>query len=225
MTTQTKALDEYFLIVAFTLLLNRVHVFANFMLHLDRETWQYYAPKGSHTCLYINYSAQRGRKHRSHAQNYQMLWSNITLSFFSQTPKQLNKEYKRRIKELNYTYNTYSAFAYDAVWSIALMLDQSEALLQKRNSSLKELAFGNKEASEIFVRLLNRTNFPGMSVSPVIHIRKFYFNCNNFKYVFNSICIYYCTTCRIFRKVLISMEFLFFFMIIQKMTKLPVRTL
>ena len=150
---------------------------------------------------------------------------NITLSFLPQTPKQLNKEYKRRIKELNYTYNTYSAFAYDAVWSIALMLDQSEALLQKRNSSLKELAFGNKEASEIFVRLLNRTNFPGMSVSPVIHIRKFYFNCNNFKYFFNSICIYYCTTCRIFRKVLISMEFLFFFMIIQKMSKLPVRTL
>ena len=30
-----KALDEYFLMVVFTLLLNRVHVF---MLNLDRET-------------------------------------------------------------------------------------------------------------------------------------------------------------------------------------------
>ena len=33
-----KALSEYFLMVVFTLLLNRVHVFANFMFNLDRET-------------------------------------------------------------------------------------------------------------------------------------------------------------------------------------------
>ena len=31
-TTQMKALDEYFLMVVFTLLLNRVHVFANFFV-------------------------------------------------------------------------------------------------------------------------------------------------------------------------------------------------
>ena len=30
-TTQMKVLDEYFLMVVFTLLLNRVHVFANFV--------------------------------------------------------------------------------------------------------------------------------------------------------------------------------------------------
>ena len=39
-TTQMKALNEYFLIVVFALLLNRVHVFANFMFNLDGETWQ-----------------------------------------------------------------------------------------------------------------------------------------------------------------------------------------
>ena len=39
-TTQTKALEEHFLMVVFTLLLNRVHVFANFMFNLDREKWQ-----------------------------------------------------------------------------------------------------------------------------------------------------------------------------------------
>ena len=33
-----KALDEYFLMVVFTLLLNRDHVFAIFMFNLDRET-------------------------------------------------------------------------------------------------------------------------------------------------------------------------------------------
>ena len=37
-TTQMKALDEYFLMVVFTLLLNEVHVFAIFMFNLDRET-------------------------------------------------------------------------------------------------------------------------------------------------------------------------------------------
>ena len=36
-TTQMKALDEYFLMV---LLLNTVHVFANFMFNLNKETWQ-----------------------------------------------------------------------------------------------------------------------------------------------------------------------------------------
>ena len=41
-TIQTKALDEYFLILVFKLLLNRVHVFANFIFHLKSETyWQW----------------------------------------------------------------------------------------------------------------------------------------------------------------------------------------
>ena len=38
LTTQMKALDEYFLMVLFMLLLNTVHVFAIFMSNLDRET-------------------------------------------------------------------------------------------------------------------------------------------------------------------------------------------
>ena len=40
-TTQMKALDEYFLMVVFTLLLNRVHDFTHFMFNLNRETWQW----------------------------------------------------------------------------------------------------------------------------------------------------------------------------------------
>ena len=35
-----KALEQHFLMVVFMLLLNRVHVFANFMFSLDREIWQ-----------------------------------------------------------------------------------------------------------------------------------------------------------------------------------------
>ena len=38
-TTQMKALNEYFLLVMFTLLLNGVHVLANFMLNMNREIW------------------------------------------------------------------------------------------------------------------------------------------------------------------------------------------
>ena len=36
-TTQIKALDEYFLMVVFTLLLNNVDVLANFMFNLQRQ--------------------------------------------------------------------------------------------------------------------------------------------------------------------------------------------
>ena len=36
-TTQMEALNEYFLMSVFTLLLNGVHVFANFMFNLNRE--------------------------------------------------------------------------------------------------------------------------------------------------------------------------------------------
>ena len=39
-TTQMKALDGYFLMEVFTLLLNRVHDFGNFVFNLNRETWQ-----------------------------------------------------------------------------------------------------------------------------------------------------------------------------------------
>ena len=37
-TTQMKALNEYFLIVLFVLLLNKVHVFAIFMFNFNKET-------------------------------------------------------------------------------------------------------------------------------------------------------------------------------------------
>ena len=36
-----KALDDYFLLVVFTLLLNSGHVFLIFMFSLDRESWQW----------------------------------------------------------------------------------------------------------------------------------------------------------------------------------------
>ena len=39
MTTQMKALDEYFLMVVFALLLKRVYVFANFVVNLGIQTW------------------------------------------------------------------------------------------------------------------------------------------------------------------------------------------
>ena len=39
--TEMKALNEYFVMVVFTLLLNRLHIFSIFMFNLDsREIWQ-----------------------------------------------------------------------------------------------------------------------------------------------------------------------------------------
>ena len=37
-TIQMKALNEFFLMVVLTLLLNKIHVFVNFLFHLKRET-------------------------------------------------------------------------------------------------------------------------------------------------------------------------------------------
>ena len=41
---QMKALDEHFVMVVFTLLLNGVNDFANFLFNFDRETWQCKGP-------------------------------------------------------------------------------------------------------------------------------------------------------------------------------------
>ena len=57
-TIQMKALDEYFLMVVFTLLLNRLHVFENVMFHLNRETRQWKGvsrklrPQKLHRCVF-----------------------------------------------------------------------------------------------------------------------------------------------------------------------------
>ena len=53
-----KALDEYFLVVVFTLLLNRVHVLAIFVFNFDRERWQ---QKGNSTSLLPTWNAMRQR--------------------------------------------------------------------------------------------------------------------------------------------------------------------
>ena len=39
-TIQMKALNDFFLLVVFMLLLSKLYVFAIFMLNLERETWQ-----------------------------------------------------------------------------------------------------------------------------------------------------------------------------------------
>ena len=41
MTTQMKALYDFFLMVVFMLLLNKLYVFEIFMFNLDKETWDW----------------------------------------------------------------------------------------------------------------------------------------------------------------------------------------
>ena len=90
---------------------------------------------------------------------------------FFQTAAELKTDYEDRLKKLNFTYNMYAAFTYDAAWSIALMLNKSIPLLREKNKTLETLKYGDKEAAEIMRDLLFRTDFWGMSVrtlSPAI---------------------------------------------------------
>ena len=90
---------------------------------------------------------------------------------FFQTAAELKTDYEDRLKTLNFTYNMYAAFTYDAAWSIALMLNKSIPLLREKNKTLETLKYGDKEAAEIMRDLLFRTDFWGMSVrtlSPAI---------------------------------------------------------
>ena len=77
---------------------------------------------------------------------------------------QLKTEYEQRLQRHNYTYNMYAAFTYDAVWSIALMLNKSIPLLREKNKTLENMSYRDKEAAKIMRDTLFRTDFWGMSV-------------------------------------------------------------
>ena len=84
--------------------------------------------------------------------------------FIFQTALQLKSEYEERL-HLNFTYNNYASFTYDATWSIALMLNKSIPLLREKNKTLETMNYGDKETAKIMRDILFRTDFWGMSVS------------------------------------------------------------
>ena len=94
-------------------------------------------------------------------------WANTNNSFFIsyfQTAQQLNSTYEERCRHSNFTSHEYASFTYDAVWTIALMLDKSIPLLGEKNKTFETIKYGDKETAEIMKDILFRTNFTGMSV-------------------------------------------------------------
>ncbi|KAJ7383923.1 hypothetical protein OS493_024608 [Desmophyllum pertusum] len=80
----------------------------------------------------------------------------------NRTALQLKSEYEERL-HLNFTYNNYASFTYDATWSIALMLNKSIPLLREKNKTLETMNYGDKETAKIMRDILFRTDFWGMS--------------------------------------------------------------
>ena len=66
------------------------------------------------------------------------------------------------------SYNLYASFAYDSVYSLALMFNRSIPMLRAHNKSLEGLEYGDNVAAEIFVDILKKTSFWGMSVCFIV---------------------------------------------------------
>lgn len=87
------------------------------------------------------------------------------------TAAQLEKEYEERLSNfriahpfLNTSYHNHSSFTYDAVWSIALMLNKSIPLLREKNKTLEGMDYGDADGAKMMRDILFRTDFWGMSV-------------------------------------------------------------
>ena len=58
-----------------------------------------------------------------------------------------------------------AAFAYDAVWTIALTLNKSITVLQQQNMTLEEFDYNNTCMRKTFMKYAKTLSFQGMSVS------------------------------------------------------------
>ena len=71
----------------------------------------------------------------------------------------------RKSQRMNFPANAFSSFAYDAIWSIALTLQKSSAVLKAHNKSLSNITYSDRETTEVFKQVLRNLTFIGMSVS------------------------------------------------------------
>lgn len=75
-----------------------------------------------------------------------------------------------RSENSNYTWNEYAAPAYDATWAIALMLHESVEVMREwvfpdgTRRRLEDFTYGDSEMTQIFLHLLSKTDFIGVSV-------------------------------------------------------------
>ena len=75
-----------------------------------------------------------------------------------------------RPENANYTSNNRAPLAYDATWVIALMLNASVEVLREwvfsdgTRRRLEDFTYDDSEMTQIFLNLLSKTDFIGVSV-------------------------------------------------------------
>ena len=84
---------------------------------------------------------------------------------FSQTPQELYTEYLERLNNSGYSENTFASYGYDAAWTSALTLNASINVFEKQNFKLNEFNYSLPNVSKVFVDIMKRISFAGMTVS------------------------------------------------------------
>ncbi|XP_068719993.1 gamma-aminobutyric acid type B receptor subunit 2-like [Montipora capricornis] len=91
------------------------------------------------------------------------LGASTTPTIAGKTATELDKELKKLIQRHGYPDNAFSSFAYDAIWSIALTLQQASDILETRDKRLSNFSYGDKESAFLFRDILRNLSFNGMS--------------------------------------------------------------
>ena len=104
-------------------------------------------------------------KFYAHTHWLDIFGSHFFLVIFSQTPQELYTEYLERLNNSGYSENTFASYGYDAVWTCALTLNASIDVLEKQNFKLNEFNYSHPNLSKVFVDVMKRISFAGMTVS------------------------------------------------------------
>ena len=94
-----------------------------------------------------------------------------------QTPDNYTSLIKKRLTWPKYSscvFNELSAFGYDAVWALALMLNRSVERLETtpfddgKKRKLEDFTYEDGNMTAIFLNLLNDTDFIGLTVCEIL---------------------------------------------------------
>ena len=97
------------------------------------------------------------------------------MHLYLKTIEELRAEYKAELSKTPYKEpSRHAAFAYDAVWTIALTLHNSISALQQqnetRNMSLEDFDYNNTAMRKTFMKVAKGVSFQGMSVSALLYL-------------------------------------------------------
>ena len=100
---------------------------------------------------------------------------------FLQTVQELYDEYIMELAKSPYKYpSRHAAFAYDAIWTIALTLNRSISALKEKNETsnmtLADFDYTNAAMRKTFMKYIKTISFQGMSVSTKKHVITFPFS-------------------------------------------------